>query len=438
MVGKSVGAILWGVVLAGTQLFADTDWQQFRGPTGQGVSDAKGLPLRWDKSNSIVWQTPIQGQGWSSPVYSGDRVWLTSATVVAASEDLRQAKTEGKLLATQMEVAQTISLWAIEIDLTTGNLLRQIHLADLDEPQPIHSLNSYASPTPVIEDGRLYCHFGDYGTYCLETSSGKSVWEERLELSHSVGPGSSPLLYEDLLILPCDGMNNQFVVALKVSDGSQAWRTDRPPIRAEEPEFRKAFCTPLLIEVQGEKQLVIPGAQWCIAYEPRTGKEIWRVDHGRGFSNVPRPIFDGRNVYLCTGYGSSELWAIRTDGRGDVTDSHVLWKASKQIPNMPSPIVSNGRVYTIGDGGIAQCFEAATGKLVWKERIGGKFSASPLLADGRIYLSSHEGLTTVIESADEFKVLAENQLDGQIMASPVVVDADLLIRTDSHLYRIGE
>lgn len=437
MVGKSLVAILWGL-LAGAELFAEADWRQFRGPTGQGVSDAKGLPLRWDETSNIVWKTPLQGQGWSSPVYTGDRVWLTSATVVAASEDVRQAKTEGKMLAQQMDVAQTISLWATEIDLVTGKQLRQIHLAEVAEPQPIHSLNSYASPTPVIEDGRLYCHFGDYGTYCLDTSTGDPVWEERLPLSHSVGPGSSPQLYEDLLILPCDGMHNQFIVALKISNGSEVWRTDRPPIRAEEPEFRKAFCTPLMFEVQGEKQVVIPGAQWCIAYEPRTGKEIWRVDHGRGFSNVPRPVWDGRYVYLCTGYGSGQLWAIRPNGHGDVTNSHVVWKATKQIPNMPSPLAFGGRIYTIGDGGIAQCFDADTGKLVWKERVGGKFSASPLLADRRIYLSSHAGLTTVIEAADEFQVLAENQLDGQIMASPVVVEDDLLLRTDTHLYRVGE
>ena len=346
MVRKSLGSFLC-CLLSTTTLFAEADWQQFRGPTGQGVSDAKGLPLRWDEDTNVLWKTPIAGQGWSSPVYSDSRAWMTSATVVEAGEAMRQAKIAGTMTGENLDVAQTITLWAIEIDLETGRQLQQIKLAEVEQPQPIHSLNSYASPTPVLADGRLYCHFGDYGTFCLDASSGQLVWQKRINLQHAVGPGSSPVVYEDLLILPCDGTQTQFVVALNTADGSIAWRTDRPPLRTDEPEFRKAFCTPLLINVDDADQLVIPGAQWCIAYEPRTGKEIWRVDHGRGFSNVPRPIFDGRNVYLCTGYGSSELWAIRTDGRGDVTDSHVLWKASKQIPNMPSPIVANGRVYTI-------------------------------------------------------------------------------------------
>lgn len=417
---------------------ADPSWPQFRGIDGQGISKVVGLPLQWDENTNVLWKTPIVGQGWSSPVYAAGKAWVTTATVVAASEEVRQARIEGTMTGDALDVARTITLWACEIDLTTGELLREIKLAEVADPQPIHSLNSYASPTPVLADGRLFCHFGDYGTFCLDTSSGQTRWQQRLEIDHSVGPGSSPVLFEDLLILTCDGMYSQYLVALDIADGQTVWRTERPPLRTDEPEYRKAFCTPLVIDVHGEQQLVVPGAQWFVAYEPRSGKEVWRIDHGSGFSNVPRPVFDGQHLYLCTGFGSMQLWAVRPDGRGDVTDSHVDWKLTKQIPRMPSPVVFGQRLYTVSDSGIAQGFDTTSGKRVWKERIGGKFSASPLLADRHLYLCSHEGLTTVIAAGDEYRVLAENQLDGRLMASPVVVGDDLLLRTDTHLYRIGE
>lgn len=421
-----------------TVVRAETSWRQFRGPDGQGRSAVEGLPLHWDEQTNIVWKTPIEGVGWSSPVVDSGTIWLTSATEVAFSEAEREAALEDEKHAEMMSVARTITLWASEIDLASGKPLQRIKLFEVESPQPIHSLNSFASPTPVLADGRLYCHFGDYGTACVETSTGQILWKERIALEHGVGPGSSPLLVDGLLILTCDGMDKQYVTALHAANGEIAWHTDRPAQRTDNPDFRKAFATPLLINVQGKDQVIIPGAQWCIAYNPRTGDEIWRVDHGSGFSNVPCPVFDGRHVFLCTGFSTAEIWAIRPDGHGDVTESHVDWKQKKQVPTMPSPVVFGERLYTINDKGIAQCFEASTGNQLWKKRIGGNFSASLLYADRRIYLCSHEGQTTVLAAGDEYQELAQNDLDGQLMASPVVVDHDLLLRSDSHLYRIGE
>lgn len=437
MLRSSILCVLFFLTLP-NPLYAEAEWPQFRGPGGQGISTAVALPLTWDESTNVVWKTPIVGEGWSSPVHAAGKIWVTSATKVTASDEVRQAKIADTMTGKALDVAQTISLWVYAIDEQTGAVLHKIKLADVEDPQPIHSLNSFASPTPVLDGDRLYCHFGDYGTFCVDTMSREIVWNERIPLQHAVGPGSSPLLYEDLLILTCDGLHSQFVVALRAADGSVAWQRERPPIRTDEPEFRKAFCTPLLIHVHGEDQLVIPGAQWFVAYEPQTGKEIWRIDHGSGFSNVPRPTYDGQRVFLCSGFGSEQLWAIRPDGRGDVTDSHVDWKAKKQIPTMPSPVVFGERLYLIDDAGVAQCLDANDGRRVWTKRVGGKFSASPLFADRRLYLCSHEGLTTVIAAGDEYRELAENQLDGRIMASPTVFDDDLLIRTDTHLYRIGE
>jgi len=426
------------VLVVATLAQAESTWPQFRGPGGQGHSTATDLPLKWDESTNIVWKSPIEGEGWSSPVVADGKIWLTSATEVEATDEQREAKTKDANNNQPLEVAQQVTFWANEFDLATGEPLRRIKLRTVDSPQAIHALNSFASPTPVLDDGRLYCHFGDFGTVCLDTSSGEVVWEKRFELEHGVGPGSSPVLVDGLLVLTCDGMDTQYIVALDAADGEVAWRKERPPLRATNGDFRKSYCTPLLIEVDGAEQLVIPGAQWFIAYDPATGDEIWRIDHGRGFSIVPRPVFDGTHVFLCTGFATQAMWAIRPDGQGDVTDSHVSWKQSKQIPTMPSPVIVGDHIYTVSDGGVAQCFERTTGEPVWKERIGGKFSASPLAADGRIFLSNHDGLTTVLQPGDSYQVLAENQLDGQLMASPVVVDNDLLLRTGTHLYRIGE
>ena len=421
---------------------AETSWPQFRGPDGQGHSNAQGLPLHWDESTNIVWKTPIVGEGWSSPVVANGKAWLTSATEVAANKEEREATLADIKDGAGLAVAKTITLWANEVDLRSGKVLREIKLADIESPQPIHSLNSFASPSPFLAEGRLYCHFGDYGTFCLDTSRGLSqdkviVWQKRIRMEHAVGPGSSPLLVDDLLIIPCDGMDSQYILALHAADGSKAWKTDRPQLRTEERDFRKSFCTPLLIEVDGQQQLVVPAAQWCIAYEPRTGKEIWRIDHGSGFSVVPRPVFDGERVFICTGFSGKKLLAIRPDGHGDVTETHVDLIAKKQVPTRPSPIIVDERIYTINDAGIAQCFDTKNGKRIWKERIGGKFSSSPLYADSRIYLCSHEGRTTILAPGDTYQELASNDIEGQLMASPVVVDNDLLLRTDKHLYRVG-
>ncbi len=419
---------------------AETTWPQFRGPGGQGISTETNLPLTWSETENIRWKTSLPGSGWSSPVVADGKIWLTTATVVEATDEERAAKVAGAQLADQMIAARTVTLWAIEIDLDSGSILRRIQLIEVDDPMPIHSLNSYASPTPILDKAksRLYCHFGDYGTVCVDTDSSKKLWGKRLTLDHRVGPGSSPVLWEDLLIIPCDGADVQYVVALNKDTGEEVWRTDRPPIEQTDGEFRKSYSTPLVIKVNGTEQAVIPGSQWCIAYEPRTGKEIWRVNHGRGFSLVPRPVFDGNLLFFCTGYMSDRLLAIRPDGEGDVTATHIAWEKSKQIPMMSSPLVVNNRVYTLSDRGIALCFDATSGEEKWRERVPGRYSSSPLYAEGRIYLCSHEGRTTIVAASDEFEQLAENRLDGQLMASPVAVEGSLLLRTGTHLYRVGK
>ena len=317
---------------------AESVWPQFRGIDGQGHATGVGLPIEWSESENVIWKTPVKGRGWSSPVFADGKIWLTTATVNYVSEAERAAKVEGNPVADAMEVASSATMWAVEIDQRSGKVLRNIKLLDVDSPQPVHSLNSFASPTPVLDAGRLYCHFGAFGTACLDVSTGDLLWQRRVTIDHSVGPGSSPVLVDGRLILTCDGVDEQFVMALDTSTGDILWRTERPPHTQERVDFHKAFSTPLLIEASGKQQLVIPGAQWFVSYDPQTGEEIWRVDQGFAFSNAQRPIFDGQRLFLCSGFMNPALWAVRPDGLGDVTDSHVEWKQTKQIPSMSSPI----------------------------------------------------------------------------------------------------
>jgi outer membrane protein assembly factor BamB len=431
-------AVAWLLICCGAAFGADA-WPQFRGPTGQGVAEGN-LPLSWSETENVRWKTPLPGRGWSSPVVADGKIWLTTAEEREADEALREEllKQVAKVpVRNQMVAFASVALSALEIDLSTGKVLRHIPLFEPKSPPPIHQLNTYASPTPVLADGRLYCHFGTFGTACVDAKTGEVVWRRELELQHIVGPGSSPVLHENALIITSDGGDRQYITALDPATGETVWEKDRPPIRSSDPDQRKAFSTPLVIEVDGRAQVVIPGAQWFIAYDPTSGDELWRVDHGSGFSNVARPVFDGKLLFLNTGFGRPQLWAVRPDGSGDVSDTHVAWRERQQIPAMTSPVVSDGRIYLISDGGVASCLDAETGETLWLERVPGKYSASPLVGDGRVYFFSHEGRTTVVADKADFEVLARNDLDGMLMASPAAVAGDFLLRTDTSLYRIG-
>lgn len=409
----ALAVLLW-TLAAGDLMEGAGTWPQFRGPDGQGRSSARNLPLRWSENENLSWKTPIPGRGWSSPVVDQGEVWLTTAT------------DGGK------------SLRAVAVNFADGRIRKNVALLHLEDPPTINPKNSYASPTPVVEEGMLYAHFGTFGTVCLDTKTSSIVWTNQdLRLDHKEGPGGSPILYGNLMIFHCDGMDVQYVAALNKRTGKLAWKTSRPSELPENPDYRKAYCTPLVVRAAGRDQLISPGADWVVAYDPATGEEIWRVRY-QGFSNVPRPIAGDGRVFICTGYMKPQLWAIEPTGQGDITKSHVRWRLTQQVPANPSPLLVEDRIYLVSDQGIASCVDAGTGKVHWKERLGGNYSASPIYAAGRIYLCSEEGKTSVIEPGDTFKRLAENQLDGQIMATPAIVEPAILLRTDTHLYRIQD
>lgn len=430
------------ILAAASSMGFAAEWKQFRGPDGQGHADVKHLPLKWSETENVQWKAAIPGRGWSSPVFADDTIWLTTAIEAPlegeALEAARKEKLGGNPMAKQMSLVGSVSLRSISIDATTGAVRSNVELLTVKNPPAIHTLNSYASPTPVLDGNLLLCHFGELGTACLDIYTGKVLWSAKLPAAHAVGAGSSPVVAGDLIIIPCDGTDQQYVVGLNKRTGEQAWKTPRPKMTGLIGDFHKAYSSPLLVTAAGRQQVIIPGAQWVAAYDPANGHEIWRVRHGDGFSNVPAPVVAKDLVCICTGFMQPQLIAIRMDGEGDVTKSHVAWKIPKSIPTMPSPIVVDNQIYVVTDQGVATCANAETGEVVWTKRLGGNYSASPLAAAGRIYFSNREGATTVIRPGKEYEELAINTLDGQHMASPAVFDESLLLRTNTHLYRITQ
>ena len=414
-------------------VLAGENWPQFRGPDGDGHSDAKSLPLTWSEKENIKWKTPVHGRAWSSPVLWGSQVWLTTA-----AED-------------------GTKLFAVCLERASGKILHDLKLFEVEKPQFAHKFNTYASPTPVVEEGRVYVTFGSPGTACLDTKTGRVLWERRdFVCNHFRGAGSSPIIFGDLLLMNFDGSDHQFMVALNKKNGKTVWRTERsvdykdlgPDGKPQaEGDFRKAFATPHLAMFGGAPVLISSGAKAHYGYDPLTGADFWRVEERTSHSASSRPVAGQGMIFLATGWSTGELLAIRPGRKGEVLDANaapdkggrhlqVVWKSKRNVPRKPSLLLVDDLLFTIDDGGIASCLEAKTGTEVWRERVAGNYSASPIHAAGRIYFFSEEGKATVIAAGREFKVLAENRLDDGFMASPAVSGRALFLRTRTNLYRI--
>ena len=418
---------------------ATADWPQFRGSGGQGHSDATGLPLSWSETENVTWKVPVEGCGWSSPVVFGNQIWMTTALVTPADPAEAKRKLDALTFAVpSASIAGHVVLKAVGFDRSSGRLIRSVTLFDVADPPQICATNGYSSPTPVVETGRLYCDFGTMGTVCLDTTTGKILWKRCLPIEHQVGPGSSPILYGKLLVLVRDGGDLQYVAALDKQTGETVWKTDRPPIDTSSPNRKKAFSTPLVIDHAGGPQMIVTGAKWIVSYVPDTGRELWRVDTGASFSNSSRPVFGNGLVFAGTSFSSAQLFAIRPDGQGNVTDTHVAWTTRKQVPSLPSPLLVGKELYLISDGGVATCMDPMSGKVHWAERLLGKCTASPIHTAGRIYFFGEDGRAAVIRPGPQLAKLAESKVDGRVMASAAVADGAFFLRTDAYLYRIEE
>jgi outer membrane protein assembly factor BamB len=406
----------WAMVLLSMAVAQGAqEWPEFRGPTGQGYASNAHVPLEWNSARNIAWKRSIPGKGWSSPVAKGGRLYLTSATQSGDS------KTSLRVLCLDEISGKT--LWNVEVfGEESGQAAR------------IHAKNSHASSTPVVTDDRLYVHFGHRGTACLDLG-GKILWRNTSLVYPPVhGNGGSPVLVGDALIFSCDGASDPFVVALDRNTGKEIWKTRR----VTDAKKKFSFSTPLVIDVKGGKQIISPGSGAVCAYDPKTGQELWRVRYGEGYSVVPRPVFGHGLIFLSSGFDKPVVMAIRPDGQGDVTDTHVVWTLAKGGPTTPSLLLVGDELYMVSDGGIASCVEARSGKVHWQERIGGNYSASPVFAGGRIYFQNEEGTGVVLKPGREFQKLAANVLGERTLASYAVTDDALFIRTEENLYKVME
>lgn len=404
------------------------DWTEFRGTGGQGHSTAKQPALEWNESKNITWKTDLPGVGWSSPVVADGSIFVTTAVSDTQSSDDPQKASPASL-----------SLRTIKLNAASGKIIwdkEVLHIDDMSDVE-FHKKNSHASPTPIVSNGKIFVHFGTYGTACLN-SEGDILWTNtNLIYSPTHGNGGSPAVTEDKLIICCDGSDNRFVVGLDRITGKEVWRTEREFA----PSRGFSFCTPTIIDIDGKSVAICPGSGGVFAYATETGKQIWRVNYGEGYSVVPRPIVGHGLVYVCSGFGDSQLFAIDPNGTGDITDTHVKWKIKKGVPKSPSVILVDESIYMVDDKGIATAVDALSGDIQWQERLKGKYSASPVYAGGHIYFQDETGQTSVVKPGDKLEVVATNQLgDGkQRTFASFAFDQDaILLRSEKSLYRIEE
>jgi outer membrane protein assembly factor BamB len=335
------------------------------------------------------------------------------------------------------------------MDFETGKIIYDIKLFTAEKVEGKHSINTYASPTPCIEKGFVYVHFGSLGTACIKTSDGSIVWTRTdLKCKHVQGPGSSPVLYKNLLILHYEGTDVRFIVALDKATGRQVWRTDRPeePYVALPQIGRKAYVTPIIIKVKGHDLLISNGSAGCFAYNPLTGEEVWRVIRGAE-STVPMPVTEKGILYYYTGYmvddeapNFSEFLAVNPEGKGDITATNIIWrKRDNQNTNqILTPVIKDGLIYTMNTKNIMMCIDAETGKEIWSERQKANFNASPVYVDGNIWFFSVKGEVIAIKAGRKFEIIAHIEMDSGIWATPAFIRRSALVRTEKYLYRIGK
>lgn len=417
---RQLRTFLLAGALGSSAIFAsagETEWPQFRGPTGEGISAAVNVPVEWSATEHVAWKVETPGRGWSSPVLSKGRLYLTSAVPDAGSTD--------------------VTLHALCLDAGTGAVVwdTEVFRPDPAGVAAMHRKNSPASATPIVTEDRLFVHFGHMGTAALDLS-GKVVWRQNaLVYSPVHGNGGSPALVDGSLVFSCDGQSNPFVAALEAKTGAIRWQTPRD----SKSKKQFAFSTPLAIEVGGVKQIVSPGAGIVGAYDLRDGHEIWRVDYGQGYSVVPRPVFAHGLLFVSSSFDRPTFYAIKPEGAaGDVTATHVAWSQSKGAPHTASAVVVGDEVYFVSDSGIATCADARTGSIYWSERLGGDFSASPVAAEGRIYFQNETGVGYVVKAGKSYEPLAKNELGERTLSSPAVADGALYIRAEGHLWKIAK
>lgn len=405
-----------------TMINAQSSWTHLRGNQLDGHAGGTGYPVVFGEDQNLVWKTEVEGLGWSSPVVWNKQIWLTTAS------------------------RKGDKMSAICVDFDSGEIIRELLLYEPAEIQRIHATNSYATPTPAIEEGFVYVHFGTYGTACINTADFSVVWSRTdMNCEHMQGAASSLFLYGDMLIVHVEGTDTQYIASLDKKTGETIWQTHRPEefYRDVAPVYKKAYTTPLVVNAEGRELLISNGAQMCFAYDVQTGEEIWSVWYGYD-STVGMPLAYGGLVFFNSGWIFQEntpnfvkFFAVDPNGKGDVSKTHVVWESDEDIPQISTPVIVDGKIYMIHERGVITCMDALTGKVIWKDKLQGQFNASPVYADGHLYITEVRGTVYVIKPGDIFNLVGENKLEAVLKATPAFVAGSIIMRSENHLYRLA-
>lgn len=405
------------VVIHADVSFAE-NWPGFRGPTRQGISQEKDVPLEWSRTLNIAWKTPIPGEGWSSPIVFKDRVFVTAAT-------------DGG-----------VSFRLLCLDRKSGTVLwdKEIFRQKAGHKQ---QFNSYASSTPVTDGQRVFVVGAD-GRIAAVSTDGSVAWTNHdIDFYSEHGLAVSPILYEDLVIVAFDGSSpgpdtklgwqkpwdQAVIMALDKNTGNIRWKGKRGLSRV-------AHVCPQILHQDGKDQLISSAGNVVQGFDLETGRRIWTVS-SPGEGVVPSVVIGEGLIFTTSGFGESTIRTVRTGGEGDVTDTHIAWESTEDVPKVPSMLYARGFLFLITEGGVAKCLRAATGEVLWRQRLDPKYSASPVWAEGRIYFLSEKGTTTVVQAGPEFKILAQNELDEKCCASPAISQKQIFIRSEHNLFCIG-
>jgi outer membrane protein assembly factor BamB len=368
--------------------------------------------MEWSDTKNAAWRISVPGLGWSSPAIADGKVFLTTA----------------------VPQGEGLSLRVLAVDGANGKTIWDREFRALDKAPSIHTKNSHASPTPIIQDGSVFVHFGALGMARLSTDDGAIQWvNSELEYSPVHGNGGSPVLYNGRLFIACDGSSNPYVAAIDATTGKVAWKTPR----SVAARISHSFVTASVAVVDGKAQLLAPGPNHLAVYDLETGSELCRV-LAPGWSVVPQPAIGHGMVFYNHDYDNPELMAVKLGGVGDVTDSHVVWRISRGAPSTPSPLLVGDELYFVSDTGIASCVDAKTGERHWMERLDGNFSASPVLANGHVLFLNETGEATWVQASREFRILGKNTVPGRTFATPAFADGAMYLRTDESLYKYAE
>ncbi|HWT01039.1 MAG TPA: PQQ-binding-like beta-propeller repeat protein [Pyrinomonadaceae bacterium] len=426
----------WAGVLATAP---DANWPQWRGPGSTGVSAEKNLPVEWSATKNLKWKAAVPGRGHSSPIVWGNKVFLTTAiegeAVPGAKAPTHMSEGEVFKHPDSVGADRKHTFKVLAYDKETGKLLWEQTAYTGTPYDDRHRKSSFASSTPSTDGRHVYAYFGSEGLFAYDMN-GKLAWKADLGNFGTVGmgTGTSPVLYENLVILQCDEEEGKasFIVALDKKSGKEVWRTAR--------KVQVSWATPILVRAGKRTELIASGTEFIISYDPATGKELWRTK-GVESNAIPTPVAADETVFVVAGYPAKIAMAIRLGGAGEIPATNILWKYAKGTAYVPSPILYDGYLYLTTDRGILTALDAKTGKVVYeggRVPIPATFTASPVAFDGKILLTSEDGDTFIVKAGPQHEVLRTNSLDEPVYASPALADGKIFIRGEKNLYCIGK